>query len=86
MFTVVSLPPPGAAEKFTSASSLTSGLILMIIGVVLRPALFGATTWSALQQPLAANPAFHHRLTAVLLALSLTVAAALIAAVLVIQP
>ncbi|MEV7987450.1 hypothetical protein [Micromonospora sp. NPDC085948] len=58
----------------------------MIISVVLTLTLFGATTWSALQQPLARRPAFHHRLTGALLALSLTVAAALITTVLVAHP
>ncbi|WP_430495894.1 hypothetical protein ACQRWP_16710 [Micromonospora trifolii] len=55
----------------------------MIIIVVLTLTLFGATTWTALQQPLARSPAFHHRLTGALLALSLAVAAALITTALV---
>lgn len=58
----------------------------MIIIVVLTLTLFGATTWTALQQPLARNPAFHHRLTGALLALSLAVSAALITTVLVAYP
>ncbi|MFG1918352.1 hypothetical protein [Micromonospora sp. NPDC048898] len=58
----------------------------MIIIVVLTLTLFGATTWTALQQPLASSPEFHHRLTGALLALSLAVAAALIMTVLVADP
>ena len=55
----------------------------MIIVVVLTLALFGATTWSALQQPLAQGPAVHHRLTGALIVLSLAVVVALITTVLV---
>lgn len=58
----------------------------MIIIVVLTLTLFGATTWTALQQPLARSPVCHHRLTGALLALSLAVAAALITTVLVAYP
>ncbi|MFG3643129.1 hypothetical protein ACGF3C_22980 [Micromonospora sp. NPDC047762] len=58
----------------------------MITIVVLALTLFGATTWTALQQPLARSPAFHHRLTGALLALSLAVATALITTVLVAYP
>ncbi|MEU8082759.1 hypothetical protein AB0B57_03875 [Micromonospora sp. NPDC049101] len=58
----------------------------MIIIVVLTLTLFGATTWTALQQPLASSPAFHHRLTGALLALSLAVTAALIMTVLAAHP
>ncbi|MEO3775137.1 hypothetical protein [Micromonospora sp. B9E7] len=54
--------------------------------MVLTLTLFGATTWTALQQPLARSPASHHRLTGVLLALSLAVAVALITTVLVARP
>ncbi|WP_433534586.1 hypothetical protein ACQPZK_20665 [Micromonospora sp. CA-249363] len=52
----------------------------MIILVVFTLALLGGTTWTALQQPLARNPTFHHRLTGVLLALSLTAVAGLVVA------
>lgn len=58
----------------------------MIIIVIVTLALFGATTWTVLQQPLAPNPASHHRLAGVLVALSLTAVAALVTAVLVIWP
>ncbi|MGC4747552.1 hypothetical protein ACLQ28_18130 [Micromonospora sp. DT201] len=84
MFTFLNLPPPASAGTLMSASSPTSGLAIMIILVVLMLALFGATTWSALQQPLARNPDSHHRLTGALLALNLTAVAALITAALVI--
>lgn len=84
MFTFATLPHRATAGTLMNASSSTSGLILMIIVVVLTLALFGATTWSALQQPLARNPDAHHRLTGALLTLSLTAVAALITAALVI--
>ncbi|WP_410816347.1 hypothetical protein [Micromonospora sp. 050-3] len=56
----------------------------MIIVVVLTLALFGATTFSALQQPLARSPVAHHRLTGVLLVMSLAVVVALITTTLVV--
>ncbi|WP_229068455.1 hypothetical protein [Actinoplanes sp. DH11] len=58
----------------------------MIFLVVLTLALFGATTWSALDQPLARDPAAHRRLTGAGLALSLVAAVALLATSFVTHP
>jgi hypothetical protein len=43
----------------------------MIFFVVAALALMGSTTWLAMQQPIAGNPALNHRLTTVGLALCL---------------
>ena len=55
--------------------------MMMIFLLVAVLALFGGTTWLAMQQSVARDPAFHHRLTGGGLALcAVAVASALIAA------